>query len=143
MRYDLVVFGGGVAGFHCAISAARFGKKVLLVENSGTLGGMATLGLVNPFMQYWLGSEYLVQGIFSELIQRASRLNGIYENTFDSEIFRIIVHQMIEEEENVDCLFHTMPFLVDTEESKIKSVSLITNFGEKFSVTSENLTMTL
>jgi heterodisulfide reductase subunit A-like polyferredoxin len=41
-KYDIVVIGGGPAGVCAAISAARKGTKVLLVEATGSLGGMAT-----------------------------------------------------------------------------------------------------
>ena len=46
MKYDVTVAGGGPAG----VSAARQGAKTLLVENNGFCGGMATAGLVGPFM---------------------------------------------------------------------------------------------
>jgi alkyl hydroperoxide reductase subunit AhpF len=47
--YDLVVAGGGPAGAAAAISAARLGAKVLLVEATGCMGGMGTSGLVTQF----------------------------------------------------------------------------------------------
>ncbi|MCM1070952.1 MAG: FAD-dependent oxidoreductase [[Clostridium] fimetarium] len=37
--YDLVVVGGGIAGMHAAVSAARLGLKVALVQNRPVLGG--------------------------------------------------------------------------------------------------------
>ena len=46
---DVLVVGGGPAGFGAAIAAARAGMKVSLVEQSGMLGGMWTLGLLSPF----------------------------------------------------------------------------------------------
>lgn len=38
-RYDLVVVGGGVAGISAAVSAARLGQKVALVNDRPVLGG--------------------------------------------------------------------------------------------------------
>ena len=43
---DVVVVGGGPAGFAAAISAARAGSKVALVERYGSLGGLFTNGMV-------------------------------------------------------------------------------------------------
>ena len=36
-----------------AVSAAREGLKVLLIEQSGCLGGAMSNNLVYPFMRYW------------------------------------------------------------------------------------------
>lgn len=43
---DVVVAGGGPAGFAAATAAARNGAKTILVERYGYLGGLATGGLV-------------------------------------------------------------------------------------------------
>ena len=50
--YDLVVCGGGPAGTAAAIAAARQNLKVVLIEQSGCLGGAAT----NSLVSLWLGS---------------------------------------------------------------------------------------
>ena len=39
---DLLVAGGGMAGVCCAISAARLGAKVILVQDRSVLGGNAS-----------------------------------------------------------------------------------------------------
>lgn len=49
---DVLVAGGGPAGFGAAVAAAREGLSVLLVEAGGALGGTSTLGAL-PF---WLGA---------------------------------------------------------------------------------------
>jgi hypothetical protein len=45
MEADVVVVGGGTTGPLAAISAARRGKKVVMIERFGSLGGILTLGL--------------------------------------------------------------------------------------------------
>ena len=50
--YDVIVVGGGFAGTAAAVSAAREGAKVLLLEKSGFLGGAAGNCYVHPFMGY-------------------------------------------------------------------------------------------
>lgn len=42
---DVIVVGGGTTGPFAAISAARQGKRVVLIERFGSLGGNLTLGL--------------------------------------------------------------------------------------------------
>ena len=45
-RADVVVVGGGPAGFAAALASARTGAKTVLVERYGSLGGLFTNGLV-------------------------------------------------------------------------------------------------
>ncbi|MBL8522173.1 MAG: FAD-dependent oxidoreductase [Betaproteobacteria bacterium] len=45
LETDVIVVGGGTTGPFAAISAARQGKRVVLIERFGSLGGNLTLGL--------------------------------------------------------------------------------------------------
>ncbi len=69
---DVLVVGGGVAGFAAAVSAGRTGAKVLLTDSGGCLGGTATKGLVGPFMtcKDAKGEVRIIRGLFSELVDR-------------------------------------------------------------------------
>ena len=49
-KYDVIVAGGGVAGVAAAVSVAKRGRSVLLLEKSNILGGLGTLGLINMFV---------------------------------------------------------------------------------------------
>ena len=44
---DVLVVGAGPAGVAAAVCAARLGAKTLLVEQSGSIGGVATNGLMS------------------------------------------------------------------------------------------------
>jgi len=66
--YDLVVAGGGPAGAAAAISAARLGAKVLLVDATGCMGGMGTSGLVVAFDPMSDGERPLVGGFMNEVV---------------------------------------------------------------------------
>lgn len=50
LRADVCVVGGGCAGTAAAVSAARNGLKVVLLEQGTVLGGLQTQGLVYPAM---------------------------------------------------------------------------------------------
>ena len=77
-RAQVTVVGGGPAGVCAAISAARNGAKTLLIESSNCLGGMATTGLVGPFMTCYDNdvTEQVVKGIFDELCLRTEAKGG-------------------------------------------------------------------
>ena len=47
---DVLVIGGGFAGIAAALSAARAGKKTMLVEKSYYLGGLGTSVLVTIYL---------------------------------------------------------------------------------------------
>ncbi len=49
LEADVVVCGGGPAGFAAALSAARAGKQTVLLEKGGSCGGLGTQGLVPMF----------------------------------------------------------------------------------------------
>ena len=68
--YDVIVAGGGVAGIAAAVSAARAGSKVLLVERMYAVGGLATLGLITIFLPLCDGNGHqLCYGLAEELLR--------------------------------------------------------------------------
>jgi len=75
--YDLVVAGGGPAGTAAAISAGRLGLRVLLVEATGCLGGMATSGLVTAFNPMADGAQMIVGGVMREIVETLDRRHGL------------------------------------------------------------------
>ena len=72
VRYecDVLVAGGGVAGIAAAMAAAREGAKVILLERSYVLGGLATSGLVTIYLPLCDGVGHQVSfGIAEELLR--------------------------------------------------------------------------
>ena len=69
---DVLVIGGGVAGFGAAMGAANGGASVILAEENGYLGGCATAGLVAPFMTCYdrKGETQIIRGVFDDLVRR-------------------------------------------------------------------------
>jgi hypothetical protein len=78
---DVLVVGGGPAGLAAAVSAARQGAQVLLLERYGFLGGMGTAGGVTNFAGLYgkRGGEMqqLVRGVADELLERIGALGGL------------------------------------------------------------------
>ena len=61
--YDVVVCGGGPAGFIAAVTAAREGAQTALIERFGFLGGMATAGYVTPISEFKFDDAVVIGGI--------------------------------------------------------------------------------
>ena len=127
---DVLIVGGGPAGVCAAIAAARNGAKVLVVEQSGMLGGMATQGLVGPFMTCYdkAGEKMIIRGLFEEIVERlvarggALHPKGVFGNgpysawipkghdhvtPFDPEELKVLLDEMCAEA-GVKVLLHTM-----------------------------------
>ncbi|MBE6618612.1 MAG: FAD-dependent oxidoreductase [Ruminococcaceae bacterium] len=73
--YDVIVCGGGVAGVAAAVTAAKNGSSVLIIEKSNILGGLATLGLVNLFVPMCNGNG---KQIIFGLCEKWARLSAKY-----------------------------------------------------------------
>jgi len=116
---DVVVVGGGPSGVAAAISAARNGVKVTLVERYPYLGGMATGGLVLLLIEY----DRYEYGILKETVERLVKLpnaialpprkrpwilgpetptwiegfglSGAYMPPFDPEMLKFVCNEMV------------------------------------------------
>lgn len=126
---DVIVIGGGPAGFCAAIAAAKTGARTMIIEKTGMLGGTATAGLVGPFMTSYdmRGEVQLIRGVFDELMWRMDEVGAAVHPSkvrnktpyssfhdpghdhcgpFDSEGMKRVMDQMTVEY-GIDVLFHT------------------------------------
>lgn len=71
---DVVVVGGGPAGISAAVSAARNGASVTLVERYPYLGGLASGGMVLVLDDMHNDTEISVRGIAMEAIERMDKM---------------------------------------------------------------------
>lgn len=76
---DVLVVGGGPAGLAAALAAARNGASVVLIEQYGHLGGLATGGLVIYLDDWFDGCHRTVGGIAAEIVDRLRPLGGVVE----------------------------------------------------------------
>lgn len=142
-HYDIVVAGGGPAGINAAIAAGRKGKKVLLVERYGFLGGMSTAALVYPWMTFHTEEgKQVVKGIAQEIVDRLEKKGGSPGHQRDTigfvhtvtpyhpEIYKVLVLEMLEEA-GVEVLLHSFADHVQTETSMIESITITGKSGRR------------
>ena len=125
-HYDLIVVGGGISGVGGAVSAAREGLSVLIIEKFGSLGGAMSNSLVFPFMRHmtWGDNPKLTSaGIFREMKMRKEK----YKDS-SYETYKLVFDDMISEA-GVDVLFHSTVFAAEWENRIIRSVKVATKAG--------------
>ncbi len=153
MKYDVIVVGGGPAGICAAVSAARQGVKTLLVEQNGFCGGMATAGLVGPFMTCYdsAGEEMIIKGLFEEIVDRLVekdfaihpkdimggtaftswiKIGHDHVTPFESEGLKLVLDEMLCEA-GVEILYHTTFLEPILEQNKIVGIKVASKSGIK------------
>lgn len=115
---DVVVVGGGFAGFCAAVAAARAGAKVALVERYGSLGGLFTNGMV--LIVIGTGAmesgnfKLVTRGLCEEFLRRLEKMGDdaivcrdakVYQPTVNPEAAKVLMDEMIREA-GVEMFFH-------------------------------------
>ena len=141
-QYDVIVAGGGFGGVCAAVSAARQGARVLLLEREYTLGGLATLGLITIYEPICDGMGHQVSFSLAEETFRLSISHG-YEDEypkywleggtveqkaekrfrvrFNASMCGILMEKWLKEN-RVDLLYGTVVCNTILEDNKIKAL---------------------
>lgn len=133
---DVVIVGGGPAGVAAAVSAARQGASVLLLERFGFLGGLWLGGLVLPVLStHGVGRsggwDKVVHGFCSDMYARLDEMGMIINprNPIpDPEAAKYMLDRMMEEHK-VQILYHVLACEVVMSGNRIDCVVLETKSG--------------
>src|SRR3954452_10577291 len=144
-EYDVVVLGGGPAGIAASVASARAGRRTLLVERYGFLGGMGTAAGVTNFCGLHANvfgqMHRVVRGIASELLERIDRLGGpnaphlilgkILAQAYDTAAYKIAADDLLAAHK-VDILFHALGAgVVMHDEARINVLMVETKAGRQ------------
>tara|TARA_B110000908_G_scaffold64590_1_gene78521 strand:+ start:993 stop:2501 length:1509 start_codon:yes stop_codon:yes gene_type:complete len=143
--YDVVVAGGGPSGVAAAVSAARLGANVILIEAMGCLGGMGTSGLVSAFDPMANGEKQLVKGFMGEVVETMHNAGFMNVNPdawrekyhswskFNPEGYKLVLDQKTQQA-GVKVLFFSRVIEadVDSDNSRVNGVVINNIEGMKY-----------
>ncbi|MGI5850151.1 MAG: FAD-dependent oxidoreductase [Christensenellales bacterium] len=131
---DVVVVGGGAAGIGAALSAARSGAKIILIDRFAFLGGSQTACFDDSFA--WV-DDRIQGGILKEIIDDIIAVGMAHESSpgrirdhwsndngnifFDGEYYKYLLDNMMADA-GVKVIFHAFAVDVIKEGTKLKGV---------------------
>lgn len=132
--YDVVVIGGGPAGCTAAAAAARRGARTLLVEGTGSLGGMGTGGLVPAWCPFTDKQQTVYRGLAWTVFDRARqgmkhvKKEWLDWTPIDPERLKRVYDEIVTEA-GAEILFHTQLASVDAAEGRVRAAVLCNKSG--------------
>lgn len=134
LKTQVLVVGGGPAGIGAAVSAARNGQSVILLEKRGFLGGNITACFVENCNYFLKGTPFRSEGIYAEIEQKAYEKYGndnVRERNkyaFSSEYLKVFLDEFVSEA-GVQILFHSFVNDVVMNGDHIEAVIIQTKKG--------------
>ncbi|MDD5677293.1 MAG: FAD-dependent oxidoreductase [Kiritimatiellae bacterium] len=134
--WDVIVAGGGPSGCAAATAAAREGARTLLIEATGALGGMGTMGLVPWFCGYSDRKQIIARGL-AERIYDACRegtphakkqlaANPLASLAIDPELLKRVYDKMVLSA-GVKVLFQTQVCAVEKDTENTVGALIVAN----------------
>ncbi|MDF1516037.1 MAG: FAD-dependent oxidoreductase, partial [Anaerolineae bacterium] len=118
---DVIVVGGGPAGFSAALASARNGANTVLIERFGYLGGTATASLmacINGFRnQVEPDFTQTVRGIAEELVLELKAMNGLGKSPYPQKEYPTLPGHM------------SYSYAIDTEKFKYLLMRMCVDAG--------------
>jgi ribulose 1,5-bisphosphate synthetase/thiazole synthase len=144
--FDIVVAGGGASGLMAAVSAARKGARVLVVESAGCFGGAATSAMVAQWLGFYNGETCAVGGLPIEFAERVVAREGArgFENyvlaeatahplqlkrlPFNPEVVKLVADELVLES-GASALLHARIAGVTSAGDRITGIEIETSGG--------------
>ncbi|MFH1378195.1 MAG: FAD-dependent oxidoreductase [Planctomycetota bacterium] len=129
--YDVIVVGGGPSGCAAAAASAREGSSTLLIEATGALGGMGTLGLVPAWCPFSDKEKIIYRGLAERVFNETKagmphvRPDGMDWVPIDPERLKRVYDDLVTEF-GADILFNTALSAFEMQDGTVKTI-IVTN----------------
>ncbi len=141
-EFEIVVLGGGPSGIAAAAAAGARGRKTLLIERYGFLGGMGTAAGVTNFCGLHANVHgdirQVVHGVADDLLGRIDALGGLNEphlifgktkaQAYDTAAYKCAADDLLAARK-VDVLFHALAAGVVMDGLRVDAVLVETKSG--------------
>lgn len=139
--YDVIIIGGGPAGFAAAINSGRLGLKTLIIEKNQYFGGAnvasdsGTIGGLYNSTKNKNNKKQIVTGFAKEFTDQLEKNKGLYrwERFFDTWlsphdpfVYQRIADQMAIEAK-IDVLFNTSFSTAEFTKKEVKNITVLSN----------------
>ncbi|MDF2927168.1 MAG: hypothetical protein K0R57_6082 [Paenibacillaceae bacterium] len=125
-NYDVVVCGGGLAGFCAAVAAARHGARTCLVQDRPVFGGNSSSEIrVTPHGAAAFHAYARETGILSELLieERAINHEIVLENGWTNSVWDMVMYDMAVKTPNLTFHLNTPVYQVEMKDDRtVKAV---------------------
>jgi hypothetical protein len=145
-EYEVVVLGGGPAGIAAATAAGRAGRRTILIERYGFLGGAGTAACVSNFCGLH-GNVHgelrqVVHGIADDVLARLDRMGSlnpphssfggkIQAQTYDRSAYKIVADEVLQAA-GVKILLHALGVgAVMNSETQVEAMLVETRSGRR------------
>ncbi len=139
--YNVVVAGAGLSGCAAAISAARSGGDVLLIDRHGFPGGTSTAGLMSGITNFYYTRKdgHVARGIAQEIVDRLEAKKATGKGPFthevpqipnDPEMMKLVLIELLDES-GVQVLFHTLAVSTRVEDGRLTHLVLENKGGRR------------
>lgn len=129
-KWDVIVVGGGPSGCAAAIGAAREGAKVLLIESTGSLGGMGTSGLLNCWCPFTDKDKIIYKGIAEKVFKESKKgvphIKGNDWVPINTEFLKVVYDDMVVSS-GVSVLFFSTMAGVEMKDSNNVEAIIVAN----------------
>ena len=135
-KFDVLVIGGGLAGISAAVSAARLGCEVALVQDRPVLGGNSSSEIRVPLggacdFNPWARETGIIEELFN--IDRAKNHKGVWAGLATS-VWDLILYEAIKNEKRISLFLNTSArdvILSNNVDKKIRRIKCYQNGTEK------------